>query len=308
MRIIEYENYHERISRESHSFPYLTYPCSIPLDFKRVPVHWHEEMELIYIKKGRGIVTVDFQRMEVKAGDILLIGPGQLHSIGQLRQETMEYENIIFPLSLLNSQPGDGVWIQYLEPIAMRKKELVPCLEPDKEGYGKMAACIDAIDEIRRSFPEAFPLLIKGKLFEFFFLLYQHGCVKDPDIRSGEGGRGREKAMEKSRMVIRFVEEHYPEPLPIERMADVTGFSQSHFMKFFKEIFGVSFTSYLNDYRLTMASRLLLASGDTILEVATATGFENLSYFNRRFKGKFGMTPREFRGQSLHSGHKYDKM
>ncbi len=297
MRIIEYENYHEKISRESHSFPYLTYPCSIPLDFKRVPVHWHEEMELIYIKKGRGTVIIDFQGMEVKAGDILLISPGKLHSIRQLRHEIMEYENIIFPCALLLGQPGDMVWTQYLEPIVTRKKELISCLEPDMEGYEEMAACIDAIDEIRKSFPEAFPLLIKGKLFEFFFLLFQYGCVKEPEEGNGEKSRGREKTMEKSRMVIRFVEEHYPETLSIERMADVTGFSQSHFMKFFKGLFGVSFTSYLNDYRLTMASRLLLASGDTILEVAAATGFENLSYFNRRFKEKFGMTPREFRRQ-----------
>lgn len=59
---------------------------------------------------------------------------------------------------------------------------------------------------------------------------------------TGEAG-GREKSMKKSRMLLRYVEEHYPEPLPIERMAEATGLSQSHFMRFFKGTFGVSFTS-----------------------------------------------------------------
>lgn len=55
------------------------------------------------------------------------------------------------------------------------------------------------------------------------------------------------------------------------------------------------FTAYLNDYRLTMASRLLLSSEDSVLTIAGDTGFNNLSYFNRIFKEKFGITPREFR-------------
>lgn len=80
-------------------------------------------------------------------------------------------------------------------------------------------------------------------------------------------------------------------------MAEACGFSQSHFMKFFKATIGVPFTAYLNDYRLTMASRLLLSSEDSILTIAGDTGFDNLSYFNRTFKQRFGMTPSRFRRQ-----------
>ena len=60
MNILEYENYQEKISHGNPLFPYITYLCSIPLDFSYVPIHWHDEMEIIYIKKGHGIITVDF--------------------------------------------------------------------------------------------------------------------------------------------------------------------------------------------------------------------------------------------------------
>ena len=72
MNILEYENYQEKISHGNPLFPYITYLCSIPLDFSYVPIHWHDEMELIYIKKGHGIITVDFtqyQRFPVMAAD-----------------------------------------------------------------------------------------------------------------------------------------------------------------------------------------------------------------------------------------------
>ena len=94
---------------------------------------------------------------------------------------------------------------------------------------------------------------------------------------------------------MKYVENHYGERLTIETMAAVSGFSQSHFMKFFKNTMGVSFIEYLNDYRLTMAARLLLASSDAIVAISAECGFENLSYFNRMFRRKYGVTPSEYR-------------
>lgn len=298
MNIIEYESYQEKPNHHNSPFPYLTYPCSIPYDFSQVPIHWHDEMEFIYIKKGRGTVSVDFRSLEVAAGDIVFICPGQLHSIHQLGRCSMEYENIIFPLSLLNSRLADPAWETYLAPIDLRRCRLLPCLRPDMPPYPPIAACIDQIDEVRRTFPGAYELLIKGKLFELFFLLYRHGLVAAIGA-AGPGCRFQEKALEKSRQILKYIEQHYQEPLSIKKLAAAVGFSQSHFMKFFKNTFGTSFTAYLNDYRLTMASRLLPASEDSILTVAAESGFENLSYFNRRFKERFGVTPREFRRQSL---------
>ena len=87
--------------------------------------------------------------------------------------------------------------------------------------------------------------------------------------------------------VLKYVENHYTEKLTIDDMAELTYYSKSHFMKFFKAHMGIGFTEYLNDYRLTMAARLLKSSDDSILMIADASGFDNLSYFNRIFKRKY---------------------
>ena len=64
-----------------NEYQYNTYICSIPMDFASVPVHWHDEFEMIVIKKGRGYVTLNFQRYKVSSGDIVIVLPGMLHSI-----------------------------------------------------------------------------------------------------------------------------------------------------------------------------------------------------------------------------------
>ena len=107
VNLSEYQNYHEAKSHTSADFPYNTYLCSIPLDFTQVPLHWHEELEMVVIQKGEGTISVDFDRQAVRAGDMVFIRPGQLHSIEQSGTKKMEYENIILKKELLISGEGD---------------------------------------------------------------------------------------------------------------------------------------------------------------------------------------------------------
>ena len=66
-------------------------------------------------------------------------------------------------------------------------------------------------------------------------------------------------------------------------------------MRWFRQMTGQSFIAFLNDYRLNLAADALRTTDDSILAIATACGFANLSYFNRAFKAHFQMTPRAYR-------------
>ena len=288
MNILEYENYHENVTHGDIVFPYNTYLCSIPLDFPRVPLHWHDEVELIYIKKGRGAVTVDFHQYKVLGPTLLLILPGQLHSIEQYENESMEYENIIFHPGMLESPGADTSYLLFLQPIFSLQVACPTVLSKTDSAYATVRGCLDKNDHICSRFPAGYPLAIKGNLFVLFFALYTSHCEK---LRSGAA----QKNIEKLKSVIKYVELNYASPMSIAQMADLAGFSESHFMKFFKKTMGTSFTAYLNSYRLTIAARLLLQSDDTILSIAANVGFDNLSYFNRAFKKQYGKTPSAYR-------------
>ena len=97
--------------------------------------------------------------------------------------------------------------------------------------------------------------------------------------------------------IITYVEQHYGEPISIQSAANYIGVSESYFMKIFKESMHITFTNYLNHHRLDVAGALLKSTSQSVLEIATNTGFANLSYFNRLFKAYYHMSPREYRGQ-----------
>ncbi|MCI6244119.1 MAG: AraC family transcriptional regulator [Lachnospiraceae bacterium] len=291
MNILEYENYHETVSHGDIVFPYNTYLCSIPLDFPCVPLHWHDEMELIYIKKGIGRITVDFREYKVTGPSLVLILPGQLHSIDPFNEEAMEYENIIFSPNMLVSRQNDVTATDFLLPLITGKITVPTVFTPVYPYYEDIIAPIDACDEICKTKPQGYELYVKSQLFQFFFIL-------DNRCRNLTTTGKNKKTLDKMKIVLKYIENNYMQKITIGDIAAAVGFSESHFMRYFKETMGTSFVEYLRDYRLTIASRLLTSSDSSILNIAAETGFENLSYFNRVFKEKYKMTPRQFRKES----------
>ncbi|SHK65847.1 AraC family transcriptional regulator [Hespellia stercorisuis] len=288
MNIHEYQQLLENKKHTGDSFPYNTYLCTIPLDFSNVPTHWHDDFEFIVIKKGAGTVHVDLVEYPVFAGDVIIVLPGKLHSIEEKKGYTMEYENIIFRGDFLLSKHEDVCSQAFLIPL-MQGHLTTDChIHSSLSYYTDFTTIISSIDLLSHDRPTGFQLAVKGYLYQLFFLLIsnQHKDIPNP---TGQ------KNLDKVKLVIKYIEEHYAEPITLSQMAELCHYSDSHFMKFFRQQMKDSFVHYLNEYRLTMAARLLTTTSCSVLEIAAMVGFDNLSYFNRLFKKRYGVTPRQMR-------------
>lgn len=92
-----------------------------------------------------------------------------------------------------------------------------------------------------------------------------------------------------------FLENHFAESISLKQVAELIHLTESNFCKFFKKATGKTFSDYLNDIRITQSCQVLLHSDKFINVIAFECGFETLSYFNRVFLKKKGLTPKEFR-------------
>lgn len=284
----QYAIYHENKAHTALEFPYNTYPCSIPLDFYSVPTHWHNEMELIVIKKGEGIVYVDLKAYDVKANDIVILLPGQLHAIEQKDDFIMEYENIFFKTDLLSSSSKDLCTSDFLQPLFQGRMTIPPVLTEYYSYHKDVTDCIAQIDILSGKRPLGYQLAIKGLLYQIFYYLVTNNTYK-------ESCQNAKKSLDKMKTILTYIQENYSRPITVDEMANECYYSKSHFMKFFKDSMGMGFIQYLNEYRLNVACQMLRESSDSILNIAAMTGFDHLSYFNRIFKRKYGITPGEFR-------------
>lgn len=267
-------------------FPFNIYPCTIPADFPTVALHWHRSMELIYVKKGSGQVQMGLETLVARADDIFILPPGTLHALRRLPGRSMEYENIIFDPDFLGAGAVDVCARQYLIPLSGGQLLHPLRLRPGAETYESVAVCLQFAERLCTDCSPGYELGVKAAMLELLF----HLIRRQPAPSAAESpGSARLK------QVLQRIQENYAQPLRIEQMAADCGLSPSHFMRWFRQTTGSSFTAYLNEYRLAAAAERLQVTNDKILAVAQETGFETLSNFNRQFKARYGMTPREYR-------------
>ena len=266
-------------------FPFNIYPCTIPGDFRQVAVHWQDSMELVYIKRGSGLVQTGAQVCTAQSGDIFVLTPGTLHAIRQIESCTMEYENIIFDVELLGGAE-DLCAEKYLLPLQSGRLALPEHITPDEAWYPQAADCLKEAEEANRCKQFGYELCIKGALLRFLALLIAQSKALPPAEKA---------STQRLRAVLQWISAHYSEPVCVADAAALCQCSPNHFMRWFRQMTGQTFIIFLREYRLNAAAEALRTTEDTILSISEQCGFENLSYFNREFKAHFGMTPREYR-------------
>ena len=280
--------YHETKKHTDAMFAFNIYPCSIPLDFSFVPLHWQDGVELIYIKKGKGKVKLDADFYYAREGDVFIVLPGHIHGINYISGETMEYENMFFELDFLGINIIDLCSTRYIRPIAEGKLKIPTYLYPEHILYDSFIKCLDYVDVLCDKKNEGYEIGVKGLLLTAFSILLQ-GAEENTSHETNSNSE------QKIKHVLNIIEVHYMTNLTIEHMAKECGYSSSHFMRWFKENTGFSFNSYLIEYRLKRAAEALRKNDKAIINIANDVGFDNLSNFNRAFKKRYLMTPSEFR-------------
>lgn len=286
MKVLLEEKYQEKKQHGSLLFPFNIYPCTIPMDFPSVPLHWHKSMEIVYVKKGIGRVQMGVQKYEAREGDVFVIPPGILHAIRRNGKHVMEYENIIFEVDFLGGGAADICAQEYLVPLAAGKLLAPVCLSRETEGYEHICLCLAEAEDLCKERGKGYEMGVKAAVLRLLFWMIRL-YPEAPRLDSPD--------MEKLKMVLYEMEKDYTVSLSVGEMAERCGWSCSHFMRWFKQMTGSSFVTYYNERRLAAAAEELRRTDDKILVIAGNAGFENLSHFNRQFKKRYGVTPKEYR-------------
>ena len=281
----------EPVQHGSVMFPLEYYHCVFPLGVGNLPVHWHEEFEITLVQKGSCTYQVDLKPYQIAEGDVLLLPPEMLHGTGECPDAEFITDSFVFRLDMLESQLPDSCTAQFLAPLAsgtVRFPVYLPASDP-------AAPLIrNSFETVKNTFlekPFGYELEIKAQLLHMFFLLYRN-------VPYRKNNPAHTEITDKLKLVLQFIQEHYQNPVTIQELAELCHFSEYHFMRFFKRHMNMTCIEYLNQYRLEMASRQLAGTELPITSIALESGFNNISYFNRVFKKKFGITPKEYRSCS----------
>lgn len=275
------KEFHEDKRHGAPEFPFVVYPGNLPGYLTGYPLHWHEEMELIYVVSGTGCVTVQAERYCVHTGDMVLIPPQLVHSIDQLDDNSMVYFNILFRLSMLGSE--------YTDQFYGHERSFPHYLAKGTSLNEQIKEPVLELILNRKQTDNCYTLMIRSHLCAIVYHILQNPSQPD------DGSLARHSNYDRLKVVLEYLRENYAQDTSVEEAAAMCGFSASHFMKLFRELTGSSFTQYVKNLRLDAAARLLRTTGKRVSDIAEEVGFHNLPYFTRAFGSKFCISPLNYR-------------
>ena len=264
--------------------------CLSSLDVYNVTqLHYHKVLEIGYCVAGEGDCYVEEEQQHFRPGDVQVIFPFQPHLSKNSGRESGKWY-------WLNIDPVEMATILgwgRLETVARwMGKEITAYGIFDAERHGLI------VDLVRQMIDEATHIqrpYVAEKIFSMLTTLLIELVRMSPDegappMRVPKNFDLLENAIAYAQREMRLG--HKP---AVTAMAKECGMSESSFRRMFKEIIGLSPYRYLNDAAMRRAQLLLLSTDKSVIEIASESGFEDVSGFNRGFLSYCGMSPSAFR-------------
>lgn len=273
----------EPIRHGSFDFPIALYTVDSNHPRYTMMLHWHPEYEILRVNRGKLDVTLDGEPIPVCAGEMLLISGGVTHS--GVPHDCV-YECLVFDLRRFAAH--NHIVSRQVEDILERRLTLCQRLPQDAAG---LYAMLDGIFTAMRRRQPGYELTVQGGLYQLLGIVVRDGLYRRPAADSRRW-KGQQASLKNA---VAYIEEHFASPITLDDLARAAGMNRKYFCRFFKEMTHKTPIEYLNCYRVETAGEQLLAGGQTVAEIATGCGFNDMSYFSRMFRRYMGMTPRDYR-------------
>ncbi|MEY2963648.1 MAG: hypothetical protein RL754_909 [Bacteroidota bacterium] len=249
--------------------------------------HYHPEIEITYIVKGKGIAFIGNKTVEFEPGMAFFMGPYLPHNFVSTDEDFevggIECWGLQFTQEWLNS---------FKESTAL--KNLFASM-PYGINLGKFAPEEhDAFSKIVGTNS----LRSVSAFFELMALISERPDYVTIATNSAYSNVMSQKISQRMERVSKYIQDHYTRTITLSEIADVASMTEQSFSRWFRQTSGLTFVDYLMQLRTTVASNLLINTNKPMSEVAAESGFNSSSSFNRAFLKVKGCSPREFRKQS----------
>lgn len=255
------------------------------------------DYELLYVKSGRSIITVENQEFICNKGDIFIFRPRQKHAIRVAFDEPLVQPHIHFDLTY--SKDRKEVPVNYSSMIDLSEKEKTYFRE-------------DILDQFISPFPSHFhphsSSFIEQMLFDLIYTYSSTSPWRDIALSRiflqlweqvlNEISYDRHRITNRSdiaRHIKTIIEQNVTHTLSLSELSEMTHFSRSYISRVFQESYDISPMRYHSMLRIQKARSMIQLTNMSLSEIASELGFESLQDFSRVFKRYDGMPPSALR-------------
>jgi AraC-type DNA-binding domain-containing proteins len=239
--------------------------------------------ELIFIKGGKGYVTINDKRYQVNESMLFYVCPNVLHSI-EIGIEELE---CFLSVHFSSAQVGfnDGKWDigNELEILPLHSVQELKNYYHIEDIFKKL------VDSWNAKLP-GYEFITRTQLQQLLIVIYQN-------IKKQNQNYATSLRMEK---IIQYMHQNINKRITMTELSELVQLSSSYISRAFKEASGYSVIEYFNKIKIDKAKEQLIDGDKKIKEVARALGFIDEFYFSRIFKRFEGISPSEFYNRNVH--------
>ena len=282
---MKYYNQKETIPHKTRHFPLAYYYVDSSHPRYLMRHHWHTELELIHVKSGSLLLTLNGRDHTLSAGEYALIPPGTIHSAIP--------DNALYECAVFDLEAMIGVWKsenKYISGILSNKLDF-PHIYRFPEGLPEKRMA--EFFHILREQDDNFEIAAVTCVLNIITALISSNCLfkaKD-NLSSNHIGPFTTS--------IKYIEQNFDKKITLDDIAKYCGISSKYFDEYFKKFAHKTPFEYINEYRTERAAEMLLYTDKAITDIALECGFSDTSYFTKTFKKNKKTTPRNYR--KLHS-------
>ena len=269
--------------------PFSTYHIKNAGRSFQIPVHWHDELEIIYVKGGFLTVSISGESYIGKPGDAFVVSPGNLHLMGS-DTGTVDYYTFLFPLKNLSFRADDLFEEKLLEPLNSGHLMINPRINDTAKELCEQL--IEVYESKNQESESQLTAQIKTKiiLLQFILEMWKKGFIIENDTN---GRNTVEKEM------VSYIQQNYTGKISLKEFGEQFHLSEKYISRYFKEHFHITLSQYVTYLRLEHAKQLLQDTDIPVTEVAMQSGYQNVSYFIRSFKKTYEISPLKYRNNML---------
>lgn len=272
---------------------YVEYQVRTP-GFSMRHEHFHNYMELFYLKTGSCIYTVNNHLYHLTAGDIFLVTPGESHSTKYEGIVPCERITVYFNREAL-SDFYQATHKNFYQKLSHSGKIIL-----EQKGQHKLEELLHSMLE-ENNIPDQYSYeFLRLQLMTLLLMLQRSGIFVYESIQK-DNGISHDIAA-----ALHYIAQNYAMPITLKELAEKTNLTPTYLSRKFKKVTGYTFKEYVNYIRIRQASQMLLTTDDSVTKIALNCGFNSSNYFKDCFQRANGVSPRTFRKQSKNHSFELD--
>lgn len=300
--IINWEHFTgvDRTAEGKHNVTFNSrYPVQVhafKLDItQQITPNFHDYLEIAHILHGSGWADIGGRQIELKKGDLVYIGPFDLHTFWSDPDNPAHFIVAWFLPEYIGTEDPGKIDYAFFTPFLTDLPDRM--IKPKVKQRERIITNLRTIYTLECKQPENFRLYQKVKLLDLMI------AIKEATADQAGTEHRKLSPLNRFASLFSYVHSNFKEHISIDRAAQQACMSKFHFCRAFKAATGSSFTAYVNKHRVDRAKNLLQDTDYPITHIAGEAGFRNLSHFNDKFKMYMRMTPREYRKKSRSCGN-----